>query len=134
MARSGTSSAAAFFSGAELLGQIGGGPRLLLGGTEQSRCSGAAAMGRNFWDPMDIERPNVNVIKFLLCQIGFISACWAGFLWSTGAAELPPPLGNADPATMATAIGGIALTGVITATIVQSTGGSEAPGQEDTSL
>ena len=103
-------------------------------GTEQSRCSGAAAMGRNFWDPMDIERPNVNVIKFLLCQIGFISACWAGFLWSTGAAELPPPLGNADPATMATAIGGIALTGVITATIVQSTGGSEAPGQEDTSL
>ena len=103
-------------------------------GTEPSRCAGAAAMGRNFWDPMDIERPNVNVIKFLLCQIGFISACWAGFLWSTGAAELPPPLGNADPATMATAIGGIALTGVITATIVQSTGGSEAPGQEDTSL
>ena len=47
-------------------------------------------MGRNFWDPMDIERPNVNVIKFLLCQIGFISACWAGFLWSTGAADLPP--------------------------------------------
>jgi hypothetical protein len=55
-----------------------------------------------------VERPNVGFIGFFLSQIAFITCCWAGFLYGTGAVEIgtesdPLP----DPAHKAAAAAGL---------------------------
>lgn len=74
---------------------------------------------------VQVERPNVGFVSFFLSQIAFITCCWIGFLYGTGAVEIgtdsdPLP----DPVHKCAAGAGLIIVPTIVANIYRGGGSS----------